>query len=67
MAAASALPSRSRDGSPILVFDTPSTTDLQDLGGFKEWPLLEDLELVDRLRKIAPPAIADAPVVTSGR
>ena len=39
----------------------------RSIGGFKDWPLLEDLEMVERLRRIAPPAIVDAPVVTSGR
>jgi hypothetical protein len=36
--------------------------------GFKEWPLLEDLELVERLqRRAGPPVIVPAAVTTSGR
>ncbi|KAG2430724.1 hypothetical protein HYH02_013566 [Chlamydomonas schloesseri] len=41
---------------------------LQATGGYREWPLLEDLELVQRLAAQAgPPAIVNAPVFTSGR
>eukprot|EP00198_Chlamydomonas_reinhardtii_P000433 XP_001689768.1 predicted protein [Chlamydomonas reinhardtii] len=40
---------------------------LQATGGYKEWPLLEDLDLVQRLRQAGPPVIVDAPVFTSGR
>eukprot|EP00955_Chlamydomonas_euryale_P055361 356114-Chlamydomonas_euryale.AAC.4 len=40
---------------------------LQDLGGFKDWPFLEDYELVQRLRAEALPAIVPVPVFTSGR
>mmetsp|Transcript_34196 Transcript_34196/g.75841 ORF Transcript_34196/g.75841 Transcript_34196/m.75841 type:complete len:207 (+) Transcript_34196:269-889(+) len=42
---------------------------LKDLGGLAEWPLLEDLDLVQRLNRHHPggPAIVDAPVLTSGR
>lgn len=36
--------------------------------GFKEWPLLEDLELTQRLRGAAGrPVVVPAPVTTSGR
>lgn len=39
-----------------------------DLGGYKEWPLLEDVDLVERLNKIAgPPLILPLTVTTSGR
>jgi hypothetical protein len=45
-----------------------SRSALQQVGGFKEWPLLEDVDLVDRLNKaFGPPAIVQQPVVTSGR
>mmetsp|Transcript_10477 Transcript_10477/g.31454 ORF Transcript_10477/g.31454 Transcript_10477/m.31454 type:complete len:248 (+) Transcript_10477:387-1130(+) len=40
---------------------------LKDLGGFKDWPFLEDYELVQRLRAEALPAIVPVPVFTSGR
>ncbi|GAX76959.1 hypothetical protein CEUSTIGMA_g4406.t1 [Chlamydomonas eustigma] len=40
---------------------------LEKEGGFKEWPFLEDVELVTRLSKVSRPIIIDAPVITSGR
>lgn len=42
---------------------------LEQLGGYKEWPLLEDLDLVLRLKAsgAGPPAIADCDIATSGR
>jgi hypothetical protein len=41
---------------------------LRALGGFKDWPMLEDVDLVERLyREFGPPAIVGRPVVTSGR
>ncbi|GIL60448.1 hypothetical protein Vafri_15027 [Volvox africanus] len=40
---------------------------LEAQSGFKEWPLLEDLEMVERLSKEQPPVIVDAPLFTSGR
>lgn len=39
----------------------------QALGGFKDWPLLEDVELVGRLQRVSPPAIVPQAVQTSGR
>lgn len=40
---------------------------LQSLGGFRDWPFMEDVELVDRLKRLSPPAIVDRPIQTSGR
>ncbi|KAG2425330.1 hypothetical protein HXX76_013745 [Chlamydomonas incerta] len=40
---------------------------MQASGGFKEWPLLEDLEMVQRLGQAGPPAIVEARIMTSGR
>lgn len=40
---------------------------LEALGGFKEWPLLEDVEMVRRLQRLSPPAIVQQPVTTSAR
>lgn len=40
---------------------------LEELGGFKEWPLLEDVEMVSRLNKRSPPIIIDSDLTTSGR
>ncbi|GAB4822067.1 hypothetical protein N2152v2_009113 [Parachlorella kessleri] len=40
----------------------------QRMGGYKEWPLLEDLDLVQRLSSTCgPPAIVPCPIRTSGR
>jgi rSAM/selenodomain-associated transferase 2 len=38
-----------------------------DVGGFQSIPLMEDVELSKRLRKIESPLVADQPVVTSSR
>ncbi|MEW5302547.1 MAG: hypothetical protein WDW36_005322 [Sanguina aurantia] len=40
---------------------------LEQLQGYQDWPLLEDVELVRRLRKLSPPAIVDAAIATSAR
>lgn len=37
------------------------------LGGFRDWPVLEDLDLLLRLRRLGAVAIVDAPVVTAAR
>ena len=37
------------------------------LGGYREWPLLEDLDFMLRLRTIGPIAIVPTPVTTSAR
>ena len=37
------------------------------LGGFRDWPILEDLDLGRRLKARGPVAIIDTPVVTSAR
>ena len=39
----------------------------RELGGYKEWPLLEDVELAERLRAIESPAIVPLSTRTSGR
>ena len=39
----------------------------RELGGYKEWPLLEDVELAERLRAIESPAIVPLPTRTSSR
>lgn len=39
----------------------------RDLGGFKELPIMEDFELVSRLKKRGKIAIASTAVITSGR
>eukprot|EP01026_Neomeris_dumetosa_P030669 TRINITY_DN24496_c3_g1_i2.p3 TRINITY_DN24496_c3_g1~~TRINITY_DN24496_c3_g1_i2.p3 ORF type:complete len:119 (+),score=16.29 TRINITY_DN24496_c3_g1_i2:57-413(+) len=41
--------------------------ELQEIGGVKEWPLMEDVDLVQRLNKRSPPAIVPTPISTSGR
>lgn len=38
-----------------------------EMGGFRNWPLLEDLELVERLRKRGRIALADASMTVSAR
>lgn len=40
---------------------------LERMQGFKEWPLLEDLEMVQRLAKRCAPVIVPAHVTTAGR
>ena len=39
----------------------------EQLGGFRDWPLLEDLDFMLRLRQSGPIAILQRPVVTSAR
>lgn len=40
---------------------------LEREGGFQSWPLLEDVDLVNRLNRISKPAIVEAAIQTSGR
>lgn len=40
---------------------------LEDLGGFRDWPILEDVDFIRRLRKLGPVTVIDAPVGTSAR
>jgi hypothetical protein len=39
----------------------------EDVGGFPDQPLMEDVEISGRLRRIAPPACLRNRVITSGR
>ncbi len=39
----------------------------ETLGGFQDWPILEDLDLIRRLKKLGPTVVLDAPVRTSAR
>ncbi|KAK9840391.1 hypothetical protein WJX74_009167 [Apatococcus lobatus] len=39
----------------------------RSIGGFKQMPLLEDVDLVCRLRKLGPPALVRQPITTSAR
>ena len=39
----------------------------RELGGYPEWPIMEDVELIRRLRKQGRIAIIDTPVITSAR
>ena len=39
----------------------------ETLGGFQDWPILEDLDLIRRLKKLGPTVVLDAPVSTSAR
>lgn len=39
----------------------------EQLGGFADLPLMEDVEFTGRLRRLGPPACIDTPVVTSAR
>ena len=39
----------------------------ETLNGFNDWPILEDLDLIRRLRKLGPTAIIDTPASTSAR
>eukprot|EP01023_Acetabularia_acetabulum_P026777 TRINITY_DN2537_c0_g1_i6.p2 TRINITY_DN2537_c0_g1~~TRINITY_DN2537_c0_g1_i6.p2 ORF type:complete len:242 (-),score=22.39 TRINITY_DN2537_c0_g1_i6:857-1582(-) len=41
--------------------------DLQEIGGVKEWPLMEDVDLVHQLNKRSRPIIVKGPLTTSGR
>ena len=38
-----------------------------EIGGFREWPILEDLDLMRRLNRAGQVAVLDSPVVTSDR
>jgi len=40
---------------------------LADLGGFPELPIMEDFELIQRLKKRGKIALVSAAVITSGR
>ncbi|MEZ5331262.1 MAG: TIGR04283 family arsenosugar biosynthesis glycosyltransferase [Thermoanaerobaculia bacterium] len=40
---------------------------LDRLGGFPDWPILEDVDFIRRLRRLGPIAVVDAPVGTSAR
>lgn len=42
-------------------------TAFESLGGFRDWPILEDLDLMRRLKRSHRVAILDGPVVTSPR
>lgn len=37
------------------------------LGGFRDWPILEDLEFMRRLKRLGPVTVIAGPVVTSAR
>jgi rSAM/selenodomain-associated transferase 2 len=39
----------------------------EELGGFREWPILEDLDFVRRLKRSGPVTILPLPVTTSAR
>ena len=43
------------------------TSTFETLKGFREWPLLEDLDFVRRLKRQGPTALLDPPVSTSAR
>ena len=38
-----------------------------ELGGYRDWPILEDLDFARRLARRGPIALLSPPVVTSGR
>jgi hypothetical protein len=38
-----------------------------DLGGYRSWPILEDLDFARRLKRRGPVAVIEQPVVTSAR
>ena len=44
-----------------------SASALRVIGGFPAWPILEDLELIRRLRRLGKLVILSPPVVTSAR
>ncbi len=52
--------------TPLLTFCTLRCY-CRELGGFKEVPIMEDYDLVKRLRKHGPPAIIPHALHTSGR
>ncbi|HEX5760816.1 MAG TPA: glycosyl transferase, partial [Thermoanaerobaculia bacterium] len=37
------------------------------LGGFREWPILEDLDFARRLKRLGPLALVERPVTTAAR
>lgn len=39
----------------------------RDVGGYREWPLLEDVDLTERLRKLSPPVVVPQPIIVSAR
>jgi rSAM/selenodomain-associated transferase 2 len=39
----------------------------QELGGYREWPLMEDVDFIRRLRRLGPLAHVDVPALTSAR
>lgn len=39
----------------------------EDLGGYRPWPILEDLDFARRLKRRGPTALVEAPVITSAR
>ena len=39
----------------------------ETLGGFPDWPILEDLDLARRLKRTGPTTLIDAPVTTAAR
>ena len=39
----------------------------QELGGFRDWPILEDLDFMRRLKDHGPTAVIHRPVITSAR
>ena len=42
-------------------------TAYEELGGFSDWPILEDLDFVRRLKRRGPLRIVTAPVLTQAR
>lgn len=44
----------------------PSTV-CRRIGGFRDWPLLEDVDLAERLRRLSPPVVVSRPVLVSAR
>lgn len=42
-------------------------TAFEDVGGYPDWPILEDLEFIRRLKRIGRVAILEPPVTTSAR
>ncbi len=44
-----------------------SRTAFEELGGFPDWPILEDLEFMRRLKRLGKVTILEPPVVTSTR
>ena len=39
----------------------------QELGGFRDWPILEDLDFMRRLKRLGPTSVIRQPVTTSAR